>query len=101
MPITKQQLQTEFERILPDLEQLSKEEAEKRASLEESSQGAGHSFTKDYERISRVEYVLKAQDYWTQLIFLRCRSRKLGEAIDQLAKLAEKLDISGLSKAPL
>ena len=54
MGISFGQLQTEFERLLPDLQQLAKEECERRARSEEQS-GAGLTYAKEYEKLSRAE----------------------------------------------
>ena len=48
------QLQSDFERLLPELQELSKAEAAKRARAEESN-GAGFAHAKDYENISKAE----------------------------------------------
>ncbi|KAH8118607.1 hypothetical protein DFH11DRAFT_1568326 [Phellopilus nigrolimitatus] len=76
------QLQNEFERLLPSLKDLAKKEAERKAQLEESNSGAGVSYVKAYERLSKEE------------------STKLENAMKQIVKLAGKLEISGLSSPP-
>ncbi|KAL5530163.1 hypothetical protein ACEPAF_6420 [Sanghuangporus sanghuang] len=72
------QLQTEFERLMPALKQLAKEQAERKAQLEEHNIGAGHSYMKSYERLSRTE------------------SKKIEDAMVQVTKLARKLEIASL-----
>ncbi|EJD01179.1 uncharacterized protein FOMMEDRAFT_110790 [Fomitiporia mediterranea MF3/22] len=76
------QLQTDFERIMPALKELAKEEKERKSRAEENNAGAGHSYAKAYERMSRIE------------------SAKLEDAIKQITRLARRLEISNLSTPP-
>ena len=50
------QLQTDYERLLPDLQQLAKEQAERKAREEESA-GGGLTYAKEYAKISEAECV--------------------------------------------
>lgn len=95
-------MKEELDRLMPSLQELSKQEAERKALLAEKDVGAGNSYAEAYEKMSRIECVLfdEAKDF-NFLTYWCCRTIKLEDAVRQVVKLAAKLEISSLSSPPV
>ena len=102
MPSSDQQLQQEFEKMRPGLEEMHKKDIEKRRKLGESDRAIGISQAHDLGTRSKNEYVLFCSISYVPLFDASwtfahhescCRQQRIQQLVDQVEKLALKVDI--------